>query len=105
MFMGHNKQVSWFEGRDGQLQGLESGYLLSDEEARQAETDPQKSYAKLMERFADVHPDLLKVLAKADLVTDWEVHYSRPLSRLWKQKAVLVGDAAHSVSRCEIVIR
>lgn len=97
MFFSSDKQVSWFEGRDGLLQDLEAGYILSKDDDPKAETDPQKAYAKMMERFADIHPDLLKVLAKAERVTDWEVNFSRPLPRLWKHKAVLIGDAAHSV--------
>lgn len=98
MFFSSDKQVSWFEGRDGLLQDLEAGYIVSEGDDPKAETDPEKAYAKMMQRFADIHPDLLNVLAKAENVTDWEVNFSRPLPRLWKGKAVLIGDAAHSVS-------
>lgn len=50
-----------------------------------------------MERFADFHPDIVNVLRKAELVSDWEVYYSKTLPHLHKHKAVLIGDAGHSM--------
>jgi hypothetical protein len=34
---------------------------------------------------------------KAKRVSDWEVFYNRPLANIFKGKALLIGDAAHSV--------
>jgi hypothetical protein len=51
----------------------------------------------MLEKFKDYHPDILSALKKAERVTDWEVYFSRPLPHLYKYKAVLIGDAAHSV--------
>lgn len=62
-----------------------------------AETDPKVAYEKMMERFDDFHPDIVNVLRKAERVSDWEVNYSKHLPHLHKHKAVLIGDAGHSM--------
>lgn len=71
--------------------------IISERKLTNAETDPQIAYEKMMERFGDFHPDIVDALRKAERVSDWEIHFSKPLPHLHKHKAVLIGDAAHSV--------
>ncbi|TVY43212.1 Aurachin C monooxygenase/isomerase [Lachnellula subtilissima] len=97
MFPHGDRTLSWFEGRDGLLQDLDLGYLLRPGDEPRGERDPSRAREKMLERFRDFHPDIVDVLRKTDMVADYEVYFNKPLLHLFKGKAVLIGDAAHSM--------
>ncbi|PMD52776.1 FAD/NAD(P)-binding domain-containing protein [Hyaloscypha bicolor E] len=97
IFRKGTRILSWFEGRDGFLQDLEAGYNISLDEDQGPETDPVKVKQKMLHTFSDYHPSILAALRKAERVSDWPVYYSTPLAHLHKGRAVLIGDAAHSM--------
>ncbi|CZR56403.1 uncharacterized protein PAC_06291 [Phialocephala subalpina] len=96
-FLEGNKTMFWFEGRDGLLQDLEAGYVPGEIEGP-PETDPKRAKAKMLEKFKDYHPKIVASLQKAERVSEWEINYfPRPPSRIFRGKALLIGDAVHSM--------
>ncbi|KAE9364665.1 FAD/NAD(P)-binding domain-containing protein [Stipitochalara longipes BDJ] len=97
IFTKGKRNLSWFEGRDGLLQDLEAGYNLSLDTDPMPETDPVKAKQKMLDIFSDYHPVIVAALREAERVSDWEVFHASPLSHLHKGRALLIGDAAHSM--------
>ncbi|KAE8446551.1 hypothetical protein EG329_011883 [Mollisiaceae sp. DMI_Dod_QoI] len=97
MFLKGTRTMFWFEGRDGLLQDLEAGYVPAADEGP-IEKDPKKAKAKMLMKFGDYHPKIVASLSKAEQVSEWEISYfPRPHPCLFKSKALLIGDAAHSM--------
>lgn len=53
--------------------------------------------ARLLETFKEYHPDIRCAIETATVTTDWEVWKCKPQKHLAQGKAVLTGDAAHSM--------
>ncbi|KAM3515598.1 hypothetical protein MY11210_000776 [Beauveria gryllotalpidicola] len=71
--------------------------LVNDESARLGAEDWQASVQvdEVINRFKDFHPDIVKVIRKANDVKRWPLLYRYPLKTWHKGMLVLVGDAAH----------
>jgi salicylate hydroxylase len=54
-------------------------------------------FVVLLLRFPQLNAILTNSNRKAERVSDWPVYYSTPLAHLQKGRAVLIGDAAHSM--------
>lgn len=52
---------------------------------------------RLLEEFKEYHPDIRRAIEMTTVSTDWEVWKCTPQKHLAQGKAVLVGDAAHSM--------
>ncbi|KAL2062874.1 hypothetical protein VTL71DRAFT_5946 [Oculimacula yallundae] len=97
IFTKDNKTLFWFEGRDGLLQDLEAGYV-PDEDDKLPELDPKKAKTKMLRIFEDCHPHIISSLQKAGRVSEWELSYfPTPHPHLVSHRALLIGDAAHSM--------
>lgn len=49
----------------------------------------------ILNRFADFHPSLLKVVAKATAAKQFPLLYREPIERWTRDYLVLAGDSAH----------
>jgi hypothetical protein len=65
------------------------------------ETDVEESWhagvttEKLLERTKEFHKSIRAVLKKAEDVKQWPMLFRPPIERWYKDRVVLVGDAAH----------
>ncbi|PVH83034.1 FAD/NAD(P)-binding domain-containing protein [Cadophora sp. DSE1049] len=97
IFTKDNKTLFWFEGRDGLLQDLEAGYV-PDEDDKFPELDPKEAKTKMLRIFKDYHPNIISSLQKAGRVSEWTLSYfPTPHPHLISHRALLIGDAAHSM--------
>ncbi|PGH07087.1 hypothetical protein AJ79_06365 [Helicocarpus griseus UAMH5409] len=87
----------WFEGRDGTLQDFEASYLDMSPDDLRRDADKASARERMLHKFRDFHPDLVKALEKTTGVTDWTINFLPPALTWTKGKAALIGDAAHSM--------
>ena len=92
-----NSVVSVLLGRNGDLVDLECGYRRRKDEKAMDVTDQAAMRKRLSEEFKDYHPDVRCAIETATVTTDWEIWKSTPQQHLTQGKAMLVGDAAHSM--------
>ncbi|KAE9365533.1 FAD/NAD(P)-binding domain-containing protein [Stipitochalara longipes BDJ] len=95
--MPDHRALVWYEGRDGLLQDLECNYPLHEGEDLRAELDDAKAKEKVLERFGDYHPGIVKALRQATRVSDWELWHGTGVFSMQEGSTLLVGDAAHSM--------
>lgn len=92
-----NSLVSVLLGRNGDLVDLECGYRRRKDEKAIDVSDQAAMRERLLEEFKDYHPDVRCAIETATITTDWEIWKSTPQQHLTQGKAMLVGDAAHSM--------
>ncbi|KAN0089605.1 FAD/NAD(P)-binding domain containing protein [Hyaloscypha variabilis] len=95
--MPDRRALVWYAGRDGLLQDLECNYPLHEGEDLRAELDDTKAKEKVLSRFGDYHPAIVKALQKATRVSDWELWHGTGVFSMHEGLTLLVGDAAHSM--------
>ncbi|KAK0122850.1 hypothetical protein ONS96_009878 [Cadophora gregata f. sp. sojae] len=96
-FTKDNKTLFWFEGRDGLLQDLEGGYV-PDKDNKFPELGPDKAKTKMLSIFKDYHPNIVSSLQKASSISELTLSYfPTPHPHLICHRALLIGDAAHSM--------
>jgi salicylate hydroxylase len=84
-------------GRNGDLIDIECGYRRREGERAIDVSDQAAIRTRLLEAFKDYHPDVRCAIKTATVTTDWEIWKCTPQKHLAQGRAVLVGDAAHSM--------
>ncbi|OBT77935.1 hypothetical protein VF21_04357 [Pseudogymnoascus sp. 05NY08] len=92
-----NSLVSVLAGRNGDLIDIECGYRRREGERAIDVSDQAAIRLRLSEVFKDYHPDVRCAIETATVTTDWEIWKCTPQKHLAQGKAVLTGDAAHSM--------
>ncbi|KFY75896.1 hypothetical protein V499_04205 [Pseudogymnoascus sp. VKM F-103] len=92
-----NSLVSVLIGRNSDLIDIECGYRRRKGERAIDVSDQAAIRARLLETFKEYHPDIRCAIETATVTTDWEVWKCKPQKHLAQGKAVLTGDAAHSM--------
>ncbi|KAL2801669.1 hypothetical protein BJX63DRAFT_438599 [Aspergillus granulosus] len=92
-FTDGNRVLTWWACGDGQLQDLEAGYPV----AQRHEHGPEESRRILLDQYKGFHPTIKRALGIVESSSDWDINFtSTPLC--WTAgKAVLIGDAVHSM--------
>ncbi|OBT64856.1 hypothetical protein VE03_06449 [Pseudogymnoascus sp. 23342-1-I1] len=84
-------------GRNGDLIDIECGYRRRKGERAMDVSDQAAIRERLLEEFKEYHPDIRCAIETATVTTDWEIWKCTPQKHLAQGKAVLAGDAAHSM--------
>lgn len=92
-----DSSVSVLAGRNGDLIDIECGYRRREGERAIDVSDQAAIRTRLLKAFKDYHPDVRCAIETATVTTDWEIWKCTPQKHLAQGKAVLVGDAAHSM--------
>jgi len=92
-----HRSIIWYEARDGLLQDLECSYPINEGDDFRAEPDDTKAKERMLQKFADFHPTIVKVLHQASRVTDWELWQGTGVWTMRSGQTLLIGDAAHSM--------
>ncbi|KFZ08897.1 hypothetical protein V502_09068 [Pseudogymnoascus sp. VKM F-4520 (FW-2644)] len=92
-----NSLASILIGRNGDLLDVECGYRRRKGERAMDVSDQAAIRKRLVEEFKEYHPDIRCAIEMATVTTDWEIWKCRPQTHLAQGKAVLAGDAAHSM--------
>ena len=92
-----NSLASILIGRNGDLLDIECGYRRHKGERAMDVSDQAAIRKRLLEEFKEYHPDIRRAIEMTTVSTDWEVWKCTPQKHLAQGKAVLVGDAAHSM--------
>jgi 2-polyprenyl-6-methoxyphenol hydroxylase-like FAD-dependent oxidoreductase len=67
----------------------------SDEKVDHEDWQTSVDSSALLSRYADFHPSALAVLRKAKEIKQWPLLFRAPIPTWYKEKLVLIGDAAH----------
>ncbi|KAK4112882.1 FAD/NAD(P)-binding domain-containing protein [Canariomyces notabilis] len=81
----------------GELQDLELGYLRLDETGSPKDYKDEVLREALLSESKTYHPILHRALSKAKNVSSWDINFSTPPLHWTRGKAVLIGDAVHSM--------
>ncbi|KFY18661.1 hypothetical protein V493_08433 [Pseudogymnoascus sp. VKM F-4281 (FW-2241)] len=92
-----NSLISVLIGRNGDLLDVECGYRYRQGERAMDASDQFGIRKRLLEEFKGYHPDIWCGIEMAMVTTDWEIWKSTSQKNLTQGKAVLAGDAAHSM--------
>ncbi|KAK6203747.1 hypothetical protein LQW54_008853 [Pestalotiopsis sp. IQ-011] len=99
MVVGHDRRVIMGPGRGAEMFGIVA--LVPDEKSReQSTTDPwvaEGSIEALLEAFRDFPDWMLEIFKRAPDVALWQLRDIDPLPRWVRGRAILIGDAAHSM--------
>ncbi|KAI0163497.1 hypothetical protein BJ166DRAFT_569808 [Pestalotiopsis sp. NC0098] len=99
MVVGHDRRVIMGPGRGAEIFGIVA--LVPDEKSReQSTTDSwvaEGSIEALLEVFGDFPEWMLEIFKRAPDVALWQLRDIDPLPRWVRGRAILIGDAAHSM--------
>lgn len=89
--------ISVIIGSNGDLIDVECGYRRRKDERAIDVQDQVATRERLLEEFKEYHPDLQYTMRLATHSADWEIWKCTTQKSLTEGKAVLVGDAMHSM--------
>ncbi|EME80696.1 uncharacterized protein MYCFIDRAFT_45566 [Pseudocercospora fijiensis CIRAD86] len=81
------RHLVWYECRDGEMQNIVGIHPTRD--------DCDDNKTKMLNEYADFHPDVQALLRLAGEVTYWPLYSSEPITTWVNGQVVLIGDAAH----------
>jgi len=84
------RHVTWYQCRSGEVQNVVG---LHPTRSSNAPEEDQK--AALLDEFPHFHPNVLKLLEKAEEVKCWKLAYYEPFRSWTYRNVALIGDAAH----------
>ncbi|KAL5364226.1 hypothetical protein BJX96DRAFT_156961 [Aspergillus floccosus] len=92
-FTDGKRVLTWWACRDGQLQDLEAGYPV----AQRHEYGPEESRRLTLDQYKGFHPIIKRALEIVESSSDWDINFTTSPLCWTMGKAVLIGDAVHSM--------
>ncbi|KAL4862585.1 hypothetical protein BDV12DRAFT_202900 [Aspergillus spectabilis] len=92
-FTDGKRVLTWWACGDGQLQDLEAGYPV----AQRHEHGPEESRRILLDQYKGFHPIIKRALGLVESSSDWDINFTTTPLCWTTGRAVLIGDAVHSM--------
>lgn len=89
------RRLVWYPCRSGTLQNFVALHPDNEKFASVEDWNVEAKKSDLLAEFQNFHPDLVAACSKAAEVKLWKLLYREPIPTWYKQRLVLIGDAAH----------
>jgi salicylate hydroxylase len=94
VYLGENQRLAWYPCRDNEIQNFGLLHRSKKSDVEESWHTPIET-SKLLEQAKEFHPRIRAVLEKAEDAKQWPLLFRPPIPVWFKDKVVLVGDAAH----------